>query len=90
METGIPGLSESGGSIEDIVRAEQPFDAYFCSDEGNFEQYDTCIKGDEPEETPSGKNGSCTAHTASVSPSRSTLTNSRSLILYLSPGATWN
>jgi len=90
METGIPDLSVSGGSIEYIVRAEQPFDVYFFSDEANFEQYDAYIEGDEPEETPSGKNGSCTARTASVSPSRSTLTNSRSLIPYLSPGATWN
>ncbi|WP_324665206.1 hypothetical protein [Haloarcula sediminis] len=54
METEIPDLSESGGAIEYIVRAEQAFDVYFFSNEDDFEQYNAYIKGDDPEETPPG------------------------------------
>jgi hypothetical protein len=54
METEIPDLSESGGAIEYIVRADTPFDVYFFSDRGDFEKYDAYIKGDDPEETPPG------------------------------------
>ncbi|MDS0259892.1 hypothetical protein NDI56_10855 [Haloarcula sp. S1CR25-12] len=54
METGIPDLSESGGAIEYIVRAETPFDVYFFSDEADFRKYDAYIKGDDPDETPPG------------------------------------
>jgi len=54
MERGIPDLSESGGAIEYIVRAERSFDVYFFSDRADFEQYDAYINGDEPDETPPG------------------------------------
>ncbi|WP_262179944.1 hypothetical protein [Haloarcula laminariae] len=54
METEIPDLSESGGAIEYIVRAEQAFDVYFFSDESDFEQYNAYIKGDDPDSTPPG------------------------------------
>ncbi|MDS0282153.1 hypothetical protein [Haloarcula onubensis] len=54
METDIPNLSESGGAIEYIVRAERAFDVYFFTDESNFERYNAYIKGDDPEETPPG------------------------------------
>lgn len=53
-ETEIPDLSETGGAIEYIVRAEQPFDVYFFSDETDFQQYDAYIEGDDPETTPPG------------------------------------
>ena len=54
METEIPDLSESGGAIEYIVRAEQAFDVYFFADAADFEQYDAYIKGGDPEATPPG------------------------------------
>jgi len=54
METEIPDLAESGGAIEYIVRAEQSFDVYFFSDESDFEQYNSYIKGDDPDSTPPG------------------------------------
>jgi len=54
METEIPDLSDSGGAIEYIVKAEKPFDVYFFTNESDFEQYDAYIKGGDPEETPPG------------------------------------
>lgn len=54
METGIPDLSDSGGAIEYIVKAETPFDVYFFNDKSNFEQYDAYIKGGDPDATPPG------------------------------------
>lgn len=54
METEIPDLSDSGGAIEYIVRAERPFDIYFFTNESDFEQYNAYLKGDDPEETPPG------------------------------------
>ena len=54
METGIPDLSVSGGSIEYIVRAEQPFDVYFFVDQAQYDYYHAFISGDEPEKTPAG------------------------------------
>jgi len=54
METEIPDLSESGGAIEYIVKAETPFDIYFFSNESDFERYDAYIKGDDPDKTPPG------------------------------------
>jgi len=56
MEKEIPDLSDSGGAIEYIVRAEQAFDVYFFSDESAFEQYNAYIQGDDPEATPPGNN----------------------------------
>lgn len=53
-EEGIPDLSDSGGAIEYIVRSETPFDVYFFADEAAFEQYDTFIRGHEPDRTPAG------------------------------------
>ncbi|WP_276273108.1 hypothetical protein [Haloarcula litorea] len=50
----IPDLSASGGGIEYIVRADEPFDVYFFADEDAFERYDAYIKGREPDETPAG------------------------------------
>jgi len=55
IETEIPDLSESGGAIEYIVRAETPFDVYFFDDEDDFAQYDAYIKGHEPDQTPAGQ-----------------------------------
>ena len=54
IEEGIPDLSDSGGAIEYIVRSETPFDVYFFDDESDFEQYDTFIRGHEPDRTPPG------------------------------------
>ena len=54
METEIPDLSDSGGAIEYIVRAERAFDVYFFANESDFQQYNGYIKGDDPEETPPG------------------------------------
>lgn len=54
METEIPDVSDPGGAIQYIVRAEQPFDVYFFTDESAFRQYDAYIKGREPDETPPG------------------------------------
>ena len=54
METGIPDLSDSGGAIEYIVRAETPFDVYVFTNESDFEQYNAYITGDDPEQTPPG------------------------------------
>ena len=54
METEIPDLSESGGAIEYIVRAEQAFDVYFFANESDFQQYNAYISGDDPEATPPG------------------------------------
>jgi len=54
LETEIPDLSDSGGAIEYIIKAKTPFDVYFFSDESDFEQYDTYIKGGDPEATPPG------------------------------------
>ena len=54
METDIPDLSDSGGAIEYIVRSETPFDVYFFADESDFEQYDTFVRGHEPDRTPPG------------------------------------
>ena len=54
MEKEIPDLSDSGGAIEYIVRAEQAFDVYFFSDESDFQKYKAYINGDEPAATPPG------------------------------------
>ncbi|WP_328762925.1 hypothetical protein [Haloarcula salinisoli] len=56
MEREIPDLSDTGGAIEYIVRAEQAFDVYFFSDESAFEQYNAYIQGDDPAATPPGNN----------------------------------
>ncbi|MFC6864070.1 hypothetical protein ACFQGE_11450 [Halomicroarcula sp. GCM10025817] len=52
METGIPDVSDPGGALRYIVRAQQPFDVYFFTDEAAFEQYKAYIQGREPTETP--------------------------------------
>jgi hypothetical protein len=54
MEREIPNLSDSGGAIEYIVRAEEAFDIYFFADESDFQKYDAYITGDDPEATPPG------------------------------------
>ncbi|WP_241692939.1 hypothetical protein [Haloarcula limicola] len=54
IEKDIPDLSDSGGAIEYIVRSETPFDVYFFADGDGFSQYDSYIKGHEPDSTPSG------------------------------------
>ncbi|MBX0348870.1 MULTISPECIES: hypothetical protein [Haloarcula] len=54
LEEDIPDLSDSGGSIEYIVRSKTPFDVYFFADEAAFTEYDTYIKGREPDSTPPG------------------------------------
>lgn len=54
MEKEIPDLADSGGAITYIVKAETPFDVYFFSDKSDFEQYDTYIKGGDPDSTPPG------------------------------------
>lgn len=53
-EEDIPDLSDSGGAVEYIVRSETPFDVYFFTDQSDFEQYDTFIRGQEPDRTPPG------------------------------------
>jgi len=54
IETEIPDLSESGGAIEYIVRAETPFDIYFFNNQADFKKYKAYLNGDEPGETPQG------------------------------------
>lgn len=54
LEKDIPDVSDSGGAIEYIVRSETPFDVYFFTSQEDFEQYDTYIKGHEPDSTPPG------------------------------------
>jgi hypothetical protein len=54
VKKNIPDISDSGGGIEYIVRADNPFDVYFFAGEDSFEHYNTYISGNEPEETPPG------------------------------------
>ena len=50
----IPDVSDPGGEMRYIVKADIPFNVYVFTDRENFEQYDAFIKGREPDATPPG------------------------------------
>lgn len=54
VEKDIPDVSDSGGKIQYIVKADIPFNVYFFTDRENFEKYNTYINGQEPDEMPPG------------------------------------
>jgi len=54
MKEEIPDVSDPGGEIQYIVKADVPFSVYFFTDREQFERYDAYIKGREPDETPPG------------------------------------
>ena len=54
MEEEIPDVSDAGGELQYIVKADIPFSVYFFTDREQFEQYDAYIKGREPDGTPPG------------------------------------
>lgn len=53
-EEAIPDVSDPGGELQYIVKADIPFNVYFFTDRERFEQYNTYIEGREPGETPPG------------------------------------
>jgi hypothetical protein len=54
IEEEIPDVSDPGGEIQYIVKADIPFNVYFFTDRERFEQYDMYIKGRGPDKTPPG------------------------------------
>ncbi|MFB6084843.1 MAG: hypothetical protein ABEJ94_11440 [Halorientalis sp.] len=50
----IPDVSDNGGTISYISRAQAPFDVYFFTSQRQMRQYDAYVGGDAPRNHPAG------------------------------------
>ena len=50
----IPDVSDPGGAISYIARAQTPFDVYFFTSERQMRRYHAYTSGEDPEQTPTG------------------------------------
>lgn len=50
----LPDISDTGGSISYIARAERPFDVYFFTLGGNFTSYREVVEGESSGPPPTG------------------------------------